>query len=149
MTVSLRPVTSDTLDAVAALTVAAPQRGFVAANLYSLAQAAVMPGQIPRAVYADETPVGFVMYGFDTDEDAYCISRLMVDQAYQGKGYGRQAMALVLDDIRARQPRRGFAYISFDTQFFHGLKTDVDQAFICYWFARDGRGARLYIRAIP
>ena len=114
MTVSLRFVIFDTLDAVAALTVAAPQRGFVAANLYSLAQAAVMPGQIPRAVYADETPVGFVMYGFDTDEDAYCISRLMVDQAYQGKGYGRQAMALVLDDIRARQPRRGFAYISFE-----------------------------------
>lgn len=114
MTVALKPVTADTLDSVIALTVAEGHRGFVAANVYSLAQAAVMPEMIPRAICVDGVPVGFVMYGFDATENAYCISRLMVDKAHQGKGYGKQAMALVVADIRAQSPARPVVYISFE-----------------------------------
>ena len=134
MTVSLRAVTGDTLDAIVALAVADSQRGFVAPNVYSLAQAAVMPELVPRAVYADETPVGFVMYGFDAEEDAYCISRLMIDSAYQGKGYGRQAMALVLMDIRAREPRRDACFISFEPH-----NTAARALYESFGFVPDGR----------
>ena len=134
MTVSLRAVTGETLDAVVALAVADSQRGFVAPNVYSLAQAAVMPELVPRAVYADETPVGFVMYGFDAEEDAYCISRLMIDSAYQGKGYGRQAMALVLMDIRAREPRRDACFISFEPH-----NTAARALYESFGFVPDGR----------
>ena len=113
MNISLRQITRDTLDEVIALHVADEQQSYVASNLYSLAQAAVVPQFIPRAIYADEAPVGFVMYGFDVEEDAFCISRLMIDKAKQGKGYGRDAMRLVLADIREREPKRAVVYISF------------------------------------
>lgn len=116
MTVTLRPITRETLDDIISLAVADGQAGYVAQNIYSLAQAAVIPQYIPRAVYAGETPVGFVMYGFDAEEDAFCINRLMIDKAHQGKGYGRQAMALMLRDIRAAQPKRAVCYISFKPQ---------------------------------
>lgn len=116
MTVTLRAITRDTFEDIISLAVADSQKGFVAQNIYSLAQAAVIPQYLPRAVYADETPVGFVMYGFDAEEDAYCISRLMIDKAQQGKGYSRQAMALMLDDIRSREPKRSVCYISFKPQ---------------------------------
>ena len=134
MTCTLRAVTRDTLGAVVALAVTDGQQGFVAPNVFSLAQAAVMPEMVPRAVYADETLVGFVMYGFDADEDAYCISRLMIDRAYQGKGYGRQAMALALADIRARAPKRDVCYISFEPH-----NTAARALYESLGFAPDGR----------
>jgi hypothetical protein len=39
------------------------ERGYVADNVFSLAQAYVEPWWTPLAVYVDETMVGFVMYG--------------------------------------------------------------------------------------
>lgn len=113
MRVTLEIITRDTFDAVIALRVAESQQGFVATNLFSLAQAAVIPQYLPRAICADGLPMGFVMYGFDAEEDAFCISRLMIDSSHQGKGYGRLAMALVLADIRTREPKRDVVYISF------------------------------------
>jgi diamine N-acetyltransferase len=35
------------------------------------------------------------------DEGKYWIMRVMVDQRFQGKGYGRAAMELLLDRLRA------------------------------------------------
>lgn len=57
----------------------------------------------------EDTPVGFLMIGFDVDDywdDApeiargnYNLWRLMIDKAYQGKGYGKEAVKLALDFI--------------------------------------------------
>ena len=54
----------------------------------------------PFAIYADERPVGFVMItyritGYELPtiaDDSYCILRLMIDQQFQNRGYGREAM---------------------------------------------------------
>lgn len=113
MTVTLRPVDRDNLSAVLALSVTDAQLRFVAPNILSLAQAAAIPEFCPRAVYANETPVGFVMYGFDGEENAFCIDRLMIDRAFQGKGYGREALRLTVEEIRNVQPKRGVIYLSF------------------------------------
>lgn len=51
---------------------------------------------------------GFVMIGYDStapDDPAiasgnYCLWRLMIDQHFQGQGYGRQAMMRILDYLR-------------------------------------------------
>ena len=49
--------------------------------MYSLAQAFVQPECIPLALYAENKPVGFVMYALDEDDHEYWIYRLMIDKA--------------------------------------------------------------------
>ncbi len=44
--------------------------------------------------------VGYVMVIYDYDIPEYDIWHMMIDKEYQGRGYGREAMGLVLDYIR-------------------------------------------------
>ena len=101
----LRKINFDNVDAVTAMAVREDQRGFVAPNVASLAQAyvAVDNGFIAKAfaLYEGEEPVGFVMFGYGTLGDAddppvakgnYCLWRFMIDREHQGKGLGRAAL---------------------------------------------------------
>jgi len=83
-----------------ALDVAEDQRGFVASNMYSLAEAKADGVSIPQGIYAEDVMVGFVMYWFDAEHGTGYIDRLMVDANHQGKGYGRFAMSTVIDRLR-------------------------------------------------
>ena len=61
-TISLREITRETLRDVLRLKVAPEQEKFVATNAVSIAQAHFYPETAWfRAIYADDTPVGFVM----------------------------------------------------------------------------------------
>jgi ribosomal protein S18 acetylase RimI-like enzyme len=44
----------------------------------------------------DEIMVGFLMYWHLPPATIYHISRLMIDAAYQGRGYGRGALELLI-----------------------------------------------------
>lgn len=48
-----------------------------------------------------ETPVGMILWHDGWDRDCYVLSQLFIDARYQGKGYGRQATALTLEQMRA------------------------------------------------
>ena len=98
--VELREVTSETVRAVCLLQVAPEQRGFVAPNAVSFAEAMFEPKAWFRAIVADEVPVGFVMLSLDEVEPEYYLWRFMIDAAYQGRGYGREAIRLVLEHVR-------------------------------------------------
>jgi diamine N-acetyltransferase len=98
--VTLREVTAETVRAVCALEVAPAQRGNVAPNAVSIAQAHFEPKAWFRAVYAGEEPVGFVMLHEDTEKLEYFLWRFMVAAEHQGKGYGRQALDLVVEHVR-------------------------------------------------
>jgi diamine N-acetyltransferase len=100
--VELREVTGDSVRAICALQVAPEQRGFVAPNAVSLAEAMFEPKAWFRAIYADDAPVGFAMLHDDPDEPAYHLWRFMIDGRFQGRGYGRQAIALLVDHVRGR-----------------------------------------------
>ena len=89
------------------------QKNFVAPNNISIieAYATIQSGNValPFGLYEDNTYVGFVMLGYGTngDEDEpeivhqnYCIWRFMIDERYQGMGYGKKAMECVLDFIK-------------------------------------------------
>ena len=56
---------------------------------------------VPYAIYADERMVGFIMYDFEPKNGTGYITRLMVDQKYQGNGYGREALQAVIGEISA------------------------------------------------
>ena len=101
-TVTLREVTKDTVYAVCRLQVAEEQREYVAENAFSIAQAHFEPKAWFRAIYADETPVGFLMLSDDSDAPEYFLWRLMVDAAYQGNGFGRRAIELLAEYVRTR-----------------------------------------------
>ena len=98
--VTLREITEDTLRSILQLEVAEDQITFVAPNAVSIAQAHFSEYAWFRAIYADDTPVGFVMLYIDQDTPEYWIWRLMVDKNYQGKGYGQRAMSQVIDTVR-------------------------------------------------
>ena len=59
--VSLREVTEKTVKEVCWLKVSESQNKFVAPNAFSIAQAYFSKYAWFRAIYADETPVGFLM----------------------------------------------------------------------------------------
>ncbi len=98
--VTLREVTAETVRAVCALDVAPAQRGYVAPNAVSIAQAHFEPRAWFRAIYAGDAPVGFVMLDENPDAGEYFLWRLMVTAEHQGKGYGRRALDLVVERVR-------------------------------------------------
>ena len=98
--VSLREVTADTVRDVCKLTVRDDQTGFVAPNAVSISQAHFSDKAWFRAIYADDTPVGFAMLYADTEKPEYFLWRFMIDQRYQGEDYGRRAMELVIDHVK-------------------------------------------------
>ena len=100
--VSLREVTADTVRAIIRLKVKPSQTHFVADNATSIAQAYFEPKAWFRAIYADETPVGFVMLFDDPDAPEYYLWRYMIDGRYQGLGFGRRALELFIDHVRTR-----------------------------------------------
>ena len=110
--VSLREVTADTLRSILRLKVSPQQEQFVADNATSIAQAHFEPKAWFRAIYADETPVGFVMLYDDIEKPEYFLWRYMIDGRYQGLGFGRQALLQVIDIVRGR-PRATEMLLSY------------------------------------
>jgi len=117
--ITLQPISEVNFDAV--LELKASEK-FVAPNSYSLAQAycsllnTINEGEPPRMPYAilnDEIVIGFLMTTwFELDEeddeepifdgDYFWITRFMIDEKHQGKGYGKAAVAELLKLYRAK-----------------------------------------------
>jgi diamine N-acetyltransferase len=102
--VSLREVTQDTVIAVCKLsdTLSPAHRRMVAPNSVSIAEAHYEPRAWFRAIYAGETPVGFIMLYDSPEEKTYFLWRLMIAAEHQGKGYGRRAVEQLIDYVRTR-----------------------------------------------
>ena len=110
----LEKVTGKNVWELLKLQVSEDQKTFVADNDISIIEAyTTISGNgyaFPFGIYEGDTPVGFLMIGYDTDDywdDApaiakgnYNLWRLMIDQAYQGKGYGKEAVKLALGYIK-------------------------------------------------
>lgn len=99
---------------VLSLRVSEQQKAFVPGNDISMIEAYIaIAGNghaFPFGIYAGDTPAGFLMVGFDTDEDwddappiakgNYSLWRLMIDVTQQGRGYGKEAVRLALEFIK-------------------------------------------------
>jgi diamine N-acetyltransferase len=108
--VTLREVTADTVRDICRLTdtLLPPRKYFVAPNAVSIAQAHFEPKAWFRAIYADETPVGFLMLYDDPDgeppdhEPVYFLWRFMIAGPHHGKGFGRRAIELLIEYVKTR-----------------------------------------------
>jgi diamine N-acetyltransferase len=92
-----------------ALRVAPAQQRFVGTVVGALADAAEIPEGNPwyRAVYAAEEPVGFVMLSWNVTPQPpriigpWFLWKLLIDDRSQRPGYGREAVRLVAEIVRA------------------------------------------------
>ncbi len=101
--INLRKITKDNLDEILNLKVSDEQKSYVSSNAESLAQAYVYSETAwPFGVYEDDTPVGFIMMGYYEVKQYYTLWKFMIDERYQNKGYGRQALKLGLDFIKEK-----------------------------------------------
>lgn len=100
--VTLREVTQETLFDILRLNVAPAQEGFVAPNSISIAEAHFSKHAWFRAIYADETPVGFMMLHDEPEKPKYYLWRFMIDARYQKLGFGRQAMQRIIEHVKTR-----------------------------------------------
>lgn len=121
--VTLREVTKENARAVMFLDVSESQESLVAPNAVSIAQAYFQPEAWFRAIYADETPVGFAMLedsSLVTDvapqlhngEQYVYLWRFMVDARYQQHGYGAKALDLLIQHAKTR-PNAATMLLSF------------------------------------
>ena len=76
---------------------------FVASNALSIVQSVYENGWITKAVEHEGELVGFTMYGYNEGEEFYELCRIMIDRKHQGKGYGTQAIKLVLEEMKATE----------------------------------------------
>ena len=108
VTITLRELTEANTEAIGALRTSKDQERFVSTVADSLEEAADYPQGNPwfRAVYAGEQPVGFVMLSWDVVPQPpeingpWFLWKLLIDDRYQGQGYGREVVRQVVDIVR-------------------------------------------------
>ena len=77
------------------------QTGYVSTTAESLALAYVCTETaFPFAVYDDHNVVGFIMMGYYEEKKYYTLWKLLIDQRYQGHGYGKAALELGIAFLR-------------------------------------------------
>lgn len=112
--VILKEVGRDNWEECVNLRLRTSQGGLIAPNLYSIAESKVEATFLPLAIYSEDKMVGFIMWGIDPDDGEYWIYRLMIDEKYQGKGFGKAAVLEVLKQLRERGAGR--VYVGYKPQ---------------------------------
>jgi diamine N-acetyltransferase len=134
------PVTIDNWRELIKLTVRDNQKHFVASNLYSIAEAQFGFDDdngshwdaSAQGIYADDgQPVGFLMYGYNFPAAGLqaFIFRLMVDEKYQGMGYGRFGMNWMLEQFKKDDRIKGVG-ISYEPENEVGRKLYASLGFV-------------------
>ena len=105
--ITLWPITDANREAVEALAVTPDQRRFVSGVRESILEAAAEPHAraLYWAIYDKETPVGFVMIADEVgspDYIAQLLWKLLIDERYQRRGFGRATLDLVVEYFRNR-----------------------------------------------
>lgn len=104
MNLKLVPVTSDNWRDAAFLTTDSSKKypldeEWIANNCYSLLQCNYDSDWDCRLLMDEEKAVGFAFYGLDRDSGHYLLCRYMIDFQYQGRGYGKAFLPMVIRQI--------------------------------------------------
>ncbi|MBX2801002.1 MAG: GNAT family N-acetyltransferase [Myxococcales bacterium] len=104
--VTLVPITEDNLLEALRLKVSEAQNQFVAPVPVSLAQAAYSPHAWVRAIAHGDVLVGFAMLDVGSTPADVNLWRFLIHHEHQGRGFGRQALTLLVAEARARGAAR-------------------------------------------
>jgi diamine N-acetyltransferase len=105
--VSLRPIDDANREAVEALIVTPDQERFVSGVCESILEAAEHPDAqaLYWAIYAEDTPVGFVMVADEVGSSEYIahyLWKLLIGEHYQRRGLGTATLDLIVEYFRSR-----------------------------------------------
>ncbi len=93
MSIRLEKVSIDNFEKVLSIQIDEGQKEFVSSPVYALAQAYVYyKTAYPFAIYNDDMMVGFIMFGFYESKNQYTLWKFLIDNQYQNKGYGKEAL---------------------------------------------------------
>ena len=101
--IKLTEVTEENWLEVGALSVDERQKKFLAPPMGILARAYVYRNCNAKVhvIQNDDTVIGVALVREFTDEPlGYELQQFMIDKLYQGKGYGTEALRLILDELR-------------------------------------------------
>ena len=110
----LKKINRNNIGEILKLEVFDNQKSFVATNNSSIIEAYIAITEnnhvFTFGIYKDNTPIGFLMIGFDVNSDDegapriakgnYNIWRLMIDRKFQVKGFGKKAINLALEFVK-------------------------------------------------
>jgi diamine N-acetyltransferase len=114
--IHLEPITADNYRECMRLKVLDSQTTLVAPNSKSLAEAYVYYNSSRTfAIYNDEVMIGFGLLRELENLQCYYISQFMIDEHHQGHGYGKQAMTILIDDLRKEKK-----YLNIDLCYVEG-----------------------------
>lgn len=103
--ITFKPVDASNYLNVVNLKLHPHQENFVSPNWQSLLEAIYEEDKNPFAIYHDSEVVGFILCSYYPADEAYpvdswWVERLMIDKVWQGKGIGRQALLLFLEEFK-------------------------------------------------
>ncbi|MEF9990919.1 MAG: GNAT family N-acetyltransferase [Romboutsia sp.] len=104
MKLTLRKIDKENYDEVIGLSVSNNQIGFIESTKACLEEAREFNFWRPIAIYEEENIIGLAMYGLFEDEGIdgrVWFDRFMIDEKYQGKGYGKRSFNLILEKIHS------------------------------------------------
>lgn len=86
---------------------------FVASNALSIAQSKIEEGWIIKGICNNDEIIGFTMYGYCQKTKFYELCRFMIDYRYQGKGYGKEALQIIIEEMKKIEGCKDI-YLSID-----------------------------------
>ncbi|MFX3672916.1 MAG: GNAT family N-acetyltransferase [Paenisporosarcina sp.] len=57
-------------------------------------------GWTVKSIYHESKLIGFTMYGYSDELQGYELCRLMIDYRFQGKGYGKKSLQLIVKEMQ-------------------------------------------------
>lgn len=96
MSIYIKSIDATNLNEVKILKVSAKQTKFIESVTECLNESKQSSQWYPVAIYKDDYVVGFAMYGCFGENKETWIDRILIDEQYQSKGFGREAMKLLM-----------------------------------------------------
>ena len=109
MCIELRNVTKENWIDCIRLSLHPEQESYLASNVASIAESKFEPNNQLRAIYKKEDAIGFLAFCVEDeppDPELYWLFRFMIDKKFQNKGYGTEALKLVIKEIKGLGAKR-------------------------------------------
>ncbi|MFC7371675.1 GNAT family N-acetyltransferase [Fictibacillus iocasae] len=98
--VTLTEINADNWYECCQLQLTKEQEAYMEPNAVSIAQSKFQPSLKAYAIYHYKQMAGFLMFNSEPEElGGHWVYRIMIDQAFQGKGIGKQATSLMIAEM--------------------------------------------------
>lgn len=145
--VQLKKIDRENVWDVARLKVKRAQTNYVSSNVESILEAFATRESggvaMPFALYDGVALVGFALIGYGDlpgednpaiSKDNYCLWRLMIDERWQGRGYGKQAIEKAVEYVRTKPfGEAEYCWLSYDPD-----NQRLGKLFMSFGFAETG-----------